>query len=91
MGNGADGTQTIYGVVNLLLWPISPIWEIPQLVIGSKTINERSLIFYYEHKKNGWKVRKFEKETKRKKKRTQKSNRRRTGINTSLFIKKEEV
>lgn len=49
MGNGADGTQTIYGVVNLLLWPISPIWEIPQLVIGAKTINERSLIFYYEH------------------------------------------
>ena len=49
MENGADGTQIIYVVVNLLLWPISPIWEIPQLVIGAKTINERSLIFYYEH------------------------------------------
>jgi len=35
--------------------------------------------------------RNFEKETKRKKKRMQKSNRRRTGINISLFIKKEEA
>lgn len=49
MGNGADGTQSIYGVVNLLLWPISPIWGIPQAVIDAKTINECDLVFYYEH------------------------------------------
>ena len=49
MGNGADGTQSIYGVFNLLLWPISPIWGIPQAVIDAKTINERDLVFYYEH------------------------------------------
>lgn len=49
MGSGADGSQSIYGVVNLLLWPISPIWGIPQAVIDAKTINERDLVFYYEH------------------------------------------
>lgn len=53
MGNGADGSQSIYGVVNLLLWPISPIWGIPQAVIDAKTINERDLVFYYEHTEAG--------------------------------------
>lgn len=55
MGNGTDGTQTIYGVVNLLLWPISPIWGIPQVIIDAKIINERDLIFYYEHTEAGQK------------------------------------
>lgn len=45
MGNAADGSQSIYGVVNLLLWPLSPIWGIPQAVIDAKTINERDLVF----------------------------------------------
>lgn len=44
-GNAADGSQSIYGVVNLLLWPLSPIWGIPQAVIDAKTINERDLVF----------------------------------------------
>ena len=53
MGNGADGTQSIYGVFNLLLWPFSPIWGIPQAVIDAKTINERDFVFYYEHTEAG--------------------------------------
>lgn len=53
MGNAADGSQSIYGVVNLLLWPLSPIWGIPQAVIDAKTINERDLVFYYEHTTDG--------------------------------------
>ena len=53
MGNAGDGSQSIYGVINLFLWPISPIWAVPQAAIDAKTINERDFVFYYEHTDNG--------------------------------------
>lgn len=39
--------QPGYGVMNLLLWPISIVWGIPQAMIDADTINQKALIDYY--------------------------------------------
>lgn len=32
---------------NLLLWPVSVVWGIPQAAIDANTMNERETIYYY--------------------------------------------
>ena len=51
-GNAAEGSQIGYGVVNLLLWPLSAAWGIPQAYSDAKTINQRDLVFFYQYIKN---------------------------------------
>lgn len=46
-GNGGDSSFYLYGFLNLLTWPISIIWGIPEAVIDAGTINKRELIYYY--------------------------------------------
>lgn len=48
-GEGGDSSQYLYGFLNLLTWPISILWEIPQSVIDAGTINKRELIYYYTY------------------------------------------
>ncbi|MFI3242298.1 MAG: hypothetical protein R3Y43_07000 [Alphaproteobacteria bacterium] len=55
-GNGADSSQITYGAFNLLLWPISVLWGIPQASIDASTINERELVYYYTYDKSGKKA-----------------------------------
>ena len=47
-GNGGDSTQYLYGTINLLLWPISILWGIPEAALDANRINERELIYYYQ-------------------------------------------
>lgn len=35
-------------VGNLLFWPLSPIWAVPQAVIDSYTINKKETLYFYE-------------------------------------------
>ena len=35
-------------VGNLLFWPISPIWAVPQAVIDANTINKKETLYFYE-------------------------------------------
>ena len=51
-GNGAQSEHALYGVLNLLTWPISILWGIPEAAIDANVINQRELIYYYtyEHK-----------------------------------------
>lgn len=35
-------------VANLLFWPISPIWAVPQAVIDANTINKKETLYFYE-------------------------------------------
>ncbi len=35
-------------VANLLLWPISPLWGIPQAYIDAKTLNKKETLYFYE-------------------------------------------
>ena len=46
-GNGADNSQYLVGVANLLLWPWSIFWGVPEAAIDAETINERELIWHH--------------------------------------------
>lgn len=46
-GNGADSNQYLYGFLNLITWPFSVIWGIPEAAIDANRINERELIYFY--------------------------------------------
>ncbi len=48
-GQGADSSQAIIGVVNLLCWPISILWAVPQAAVDANTLNKRELIYYYQY------------------------------------------
>ena len=52
-GNGGDGSHYLYGFLNLLTWPISIVWGIPEAAIDANRINERELIYYYTFDESG--------------------------------------
>lgn len=52
-GNGGDSAHYLYGTLNLLTWPISILWGIPEAAIDAKTINERELLYYYKFDPQG--------------------------------------
>lgn len=52
-GNAGDSTQYMYGFLNLLTWPISIIWGIPEAAIDAGNINKRELIYYYTYDESG--------------------------------------
>ncbi len=52
-GNGADSSQYLYGFLNLISWPISILWGIPEAAIDANRINERELIYYYTYDESG--------------------------------------
>lgn len=43
----------LYGFLNLLTWPISVVWGIPQAAVDAGRINERELIYYYTFDEGG--------------------------------------
>jgi hypothetical protein len=45
MSEGSE--QTGPGVMNLLLWPYSPIWGIPQAAIDAETYNQKATVSFY--------------------------------------------
>lgn len=54
-GNGGDSSHWLYGTLNLLTWPISILWGIPEAAIDANRINERELIYYYKYDRQGQK------------------------------------
>ena len=52
-GNAAESSQVLYGVGNLLLWPLSIFWAVPEAVIDADNINKRELLYYYTYDKQG--------------------------------------
>ena len=53
VGNGGDSSYYLYGALNLLFWPISVLWGIPEATIDANRINERELIYYYTFEEGG--------------------------------------
>ncbi len=47
-GNAGDSSYWLYGFLNLLTWPISIIWGVPEAAIDAGTINKRELVYYYQ-------------------------------------------
>lgn len=52
-GNAGQSEHYMYGFLNLLTWPFSVIWGIPEAAIDANNINKRDFIYYntYELKK----------------------------------------
>ncbi len=50
-----ESEQWLYGFLNLLTWPISPIWGIPEAVIDAGTINKKETVYYYTFSRSGQK------------------------------------
>lgn len=49
MGNGSDSAHALYGLGNLLFWPISVVWAIPEGAIDAINLNKREMIYYYKY------------------------------------------
>lgn len=52
-GNGGDSTHYLYGTLNLLFWPISILWGVPEAAVDANRINEREMIYYYRYDSQG--------------------------------------
>jgi hypothetical protein len=52
-GNGGDSSHWIYGALNLVTWPFSIIWGVPEAAIDASTINKRELIYHYHFDSSG--------------------------------------
>jgi hypothetical protein len=52
-GNGGESAHYIYGTLNLLTWPLSILWGVPQAIIDANTINQKELVYYYKYDKSG--------------------------------------
>ena len=48
-----ESEQWLFGALNLLTWPISPIWAIPEGVLDAGTINKKEVVYYYTYDPNG--------------------------------------
>lgn len=47
------GPQFAFGFINLVTWPLSVVWGIPQAAIDSNTLNKLATIDYYYHSPMG--------------------------------------
>ncbi|MBO4285284.1 MAG: hypothetical protein J5895_03535 [Alphaproteobacteria bacterium] len=52
-GNGADSSHWLYGAGNLIFWPFSVFWGIPEAVVDANNINKRELLYYYQYDQRG--------------------------------------
>ena len=39
----------LYGFLNLLLWPLSVVWGVPEAAIDATNINKKETIYYYTY------------------------------------------
>ena len=53
LGQGGDGIQGVYGVVNLLFWPLSIVWGAPQAAIDANSLNKREMLYFYRYNQYG--------------------------------------
>ena len=51
----SDSSHWLYGCLNLITWPFSILWGIPEAAIDANRINERELIYYYKYDRQGQK------------------------------------
>lgn len=48
-----ESEQWLVGFLNLLTWPFSVVWGIPQGAIDATNINKKETLYYYTYDKNG--------------------------------------
>jgi hypothetical protein len=51
---GSDETpQWLFGTLNLLIWPYSVVWGVPEAAIDAYTMNKKATADYYEYNPSG--------------------------------------
>ena len=55
-GNGANSSNWGAFVLDLLFWPVSVVWAIPQAGITATNINKKECVGYYHHTTKGKKA-----------------------------------
>ena len=53
VGEGADSSHILYGVLNLLTWPLSIAWAVPEAFVDADNINKQEMLSYYTYNKVG--------------------------------------
>jgi hypothetical protein len=53
VGEGANSSSWGAFVLDLLLWPISVVWAVPQAVVTADEINKKECVGYYAHTEEG--------------------------------------
>lgn len=48
-----EGDQWLYGFLNLITWPVSILWGIPEAAVDAGRINMRETVYYYTFDKKG--------------------------------------
>ena len=46
VGSG-ESSQWVIGFLNLLVWPYSVVWAIPEAAIDANTINKKEILYHY--------------------------------------------
>lgn len=52
-GNASESSHWIYGGLNLITWPFSIFWGVPEAAIDAGAINKRDMLYFYNYDKNG--------------------------------------
>ncbi len=52
-GTNDDTGQWVYGFLNLLFYPASIFWGVPQAIIDADIINQKETVYYYRFDKRG--------------------------------------
>ncbi|MDR1476820.1 MAG: hypothetical protein LBI17_01680 [Rickettsiales bacterium] len=50
---GEETSHCTYGALNLLTWPLSVLWAVPDGAISANNINKRALVEFYRYEKKG--------------------------------------
>ena len=53
MGTAAESSHILYGFLNLLTWPISVVWAVPEAIVDADNINKREMLYYYTYDPQG--------------------------------------
>jgi len=43
-----DSDQWLFGFLNLITWPASVVWGLPEAIIDANTINKKETIYFYK-------------------------------------------
>ncbi len=56
MGRGSDSSHAVYGLLNLLFWPISIVWGVPEAAYDAIQLNKSDMIYHYRYSPEGKKA-----------------------------------
>ncbi len=56
LGDGSKKEHAIFGFLNLLLWPISVVWGVPEAAFDANNLNKMDMLYYYRYLPEGKKA-----------------------------------